>query len=957
MSSSSSPTQGNFNFRSKSFWLLCLFLIYSLFGWLVVPKIVETQLTDNLKTLANWDTKVDSIVFNPYTLSLQVNHADIQDKQTQSMIRFDELFINFSLLETLSGTISFDEISLDDPFVYLHVDQHGMTNFQHTFSSGSDQDEPATEESSGEMIGIFFDLIAISSGKISLSDDSQGENFQLDLEPLNLSLESFSTDNNEGGDYALSISLGNDQQINWHGQLGIAPFSSTGHLELKNIDSTSFWHYAKAASPYWLNKARITLSGDYHTTVSADSTQFRIENTALLIQNAVLTETNNGESLLDFKRLNIAPISFDLSKLTLDLGKIELDQPNISIERSNDASLNILRPLAAQNEAESKSAPVSESSKALEPTKTDNTEPKSKAFHWNISGVNVHEGTINWQDASLSTPAKLNVGSLNLSLGGMSDDLSQAFPYALSFAYMPAQNSEKNIADQKQVIKGSVSPSPFTLKGTAELTDIPLASFQNYLSEASNVAVSEGLFNLQSEYNLAMLASENENSMQGDILTTLSINQLALTDIALNKPLSGFKNLSVGPVNVAFLNEPDTQTDINIESIILDQPYGDIFISKEGQINLSHLSKNNSENAATNTIKSEQVSETRTSDNEAKNALAFLLKHFEIKKGQFTYTDASLTPTFTTQLSALNGSINNISSKDDIKSSVSFDGKIDAHGNLAVKGTLNPLSTIPNTDINVLASNIDLTMASPYSAKYAGYQIEKGKLNLDLSYLIDDTKLKANNQVLLKQFQFGKSVDSPEATNLPLPLAIGILKNRKGEIDIDLPISGDLSDPSFKLSSVVLNTFVNLITKVVTSPFSILGGLIEGSDDISEVQFMANSAALTSDQLERISTLAAALKERPNLTLEIRGIANANIDKQDTTMLSEPELIQLAKDRAQTMNQAIIEQGNIEADRVFILEPKVVALSEKTETPKKPSESQGSPSPATISSKFTLGVR
>ena len=217
-------------------------------------------------------------------------------------------------------------------------------------------------------------------------------------------------------------------------------------------------------------------------------------------------------------------------------------------------------------------------------------------------------------------------------------------------------------------------------------------------------------------------------------------------------------------------------------------------------------------------------------------------------------------------------------------------------------------------------------------------------------------KLTANNQVLLNQFEFGKSVDSPDSTSLPLPLAIGILKDRNGKIDINLPISGDLNDPSFKITSVILNTFVNLVTKVVTSPFSILSGLIEGNDDISDIQFMANSSKLSPEQIDKIISLAKVLTERPNLTLEIRGLADVNIDQKDNAARPESELIQLAKDRALEMNKIIIEEGNIDAARVFVLEPEIIALAENDQASTENTEPIEKTAP-TISSKFTLGVR
>lgn len=940
--SASTPTTNTSIFRSKSFWLLSLFVLYSIFGWIFIPKIVESQLKVNLKTLANWDTRIDSVVFNPYALSLSLSDTHIHESTDQPVLSFDELFINFSLLGSLTGTIAFDEISLSKPVINLDVDQHGTTNFQRAFTSDSAEAAPEPSDESGDMLALVFELITVSSGKVHLSDDSQGENFTLDLEPISLSLEGFSTHTNEGGDYALSISLDEQQEIKWRGQIGIAPFQSKGHLELHKIASDTFWHYVKTHSPYWLNSATISLTGDYNTAIQPDVTQFNIENTELLIEDIALSENEASTPLLALNSLKVAPIAFDLSELALELGHIELDQLELAVERANDASLNLLRPLISKTPDDVETPKEKAPAATQEPVSTDSE------FKWQIDDIRLTQSKVSWKDLAVSNPIELSLKDIELNIGTLSDDLSQAFAYDLSFDY--SQSSEQLAQSEtrkKQHISGHLSPQPFSLKGKADISNIELATLQNYLDEATNIAIKKGRVSLSSDYALAMT-----ETLTGKVISTLSIDDLALSDRILDKPLSGFKQLSLGPVIVDLPKDDAGLLSVDIESIVLDEPFGEVFIAEDGKINLAHLTKT-AETPSEQTADIKPTSDEQTQEPAA--AFALLLKLFELKNGQFSYTDASLKPAFTTRISDLSGTIEGISSDLEAKSKVAFTGNIDSQGSLKVNGTLNPLSQKPYTDLKVLINNVNLSMASPYSAKYAGYLIDKGKLDLDLNYQITDTRLEAKNQILLNQFKFGKSVDSKDATSLPLPLAIGILKDRNDKINIDLPISGDLNDPSFKITSVIFNTFVNLITKVVTSPFSILGGLIEGGDDISEVEFAANSSAISDQQRERIILLAKALKERPNLTLEIRGMADANRDQLDNTSRSEHELIALAKDRANQMSNAIIEQGNIDAARVFILEPEIIPLSPPT-IDEKQSEPPANTA-LTIPSKFTLGVR
>lgn len=861
------------------------------------------------------------------------------------MLSFERLFINFSLLQTFGGAISFDEIALSQAIINLDLDESGTTNFQKAFSSNKPAETPAEESKAAEedsgMIALFFEKIAINAGKVNVSDNSQGENFTLTIEPISLALADFSTQNNEGGGYDLAIAFGNDQEINWKGQIGIAPFQSKGHLALKNIHSSTFWHYAKAASPYWLNQANISISGDYDTSISNGATSLSIDNSELLIEDAILSETSESEAFLRFKNLKLAPISFDLTEQSLNLGHLQLNEPATFIERAPDSSLNILRPLAAGTD----NTKAQDSEEARQ-NDTMEKQPEPSIFQWQITGIDIIDGTVKWHDLALVSPAELSLNDIDITIGTLSDDLSKPFPYTLSFAF---QDNE----DIKQTLSGSLSPQPFSLKGDAKLTNFELASLQSYVGESANIVVDSGRLSLQSEYSLSL-----SDQLSGTINSTTTIDDLSITDSILNKPLSGFKQLILGPVDVTLASDKGSSPKVEIETVVLDQAYGDAFIAEDGQVNLSHIAKNIGNTSDSNDTSKTTIDQTNAKPEVAETdaaSIEMLLKIFELKQGQFTFTDTSIKPTFTTKVSNLSGKVEGISSNLDAKSKVSFTGEVDSQGVLDVKGTLNPLSSAPYTDLKIKINNVNMSMASPYSGKYAGYQIDKGKLDLDLNYLIDGNKLKARNQILLNQFEFGKSVKSPDATSLPLPLAIGILKDRKGRIDIDLPISGDLGDPSFKISSVVINTFMNLITKVVTSPFSILGSLIEGSDNISEVQFAKNSSELSSEQAERILALSNALKQRPNLTLEIRGIADANLDQIENAAKSEPELIKLAKERANQMSTFVIEQGQIDAGRVFILEPEIIAIKE-LESAQQPEQEEAEVA-TTISSKFTLGVR
>ena len=200
---------------------------------------------------------------------------------------------------------------------------------------------------------------------------------------------------------------------------------------------------------------------------------------------------------------------------------------------------------------------------------------------------------------------------------------------------------------------------------------------------------------------------------------------------------------------------------------------------------------------------------------------------------------------------------------------------------LKIAGTINPLSKEAFTDLTITLGGMDLTAEGPYRGKYVGYGLSKGKLSLDLKYKVSQKQLEAENKVVVDQLTFGEKVDSPDATSLPVPLAVALLKDRRGRIDIDLPIRGDLNDPDFKYGKVMVSTLLNLLMKIVASPFTLMGKLIPGGgdEDLQFIEFPLGSTMVADEELKKLEALAKGLEERPGLRLEITGTADPVRDR------------------------------------------------------------------------------
>ena len=250
-----------------------------------------------------------------------------------------------------------------------------------------------------------------------------------------------------------------------------------------------------------------------------------------------------------------------------------------------------------------------------------------------------------------------------------------------------------------------------------------------------------------------------------------------------------------------------------------------------------------------------------------------------IVDGSVNYADFWIKPNFAVGIQSLNGTIDGLSSDPKSRAKVKLEGKVDRYAPVSINGELNLLAATVYSDIKMSFKGLELTTMTPYSGHFAGYKIDKGKLSVDLSYKVDQRKLDAEQHFVIDQLQLGEAVDSPDAVHLPLKLAVALLKDRNGVIDLPLPITGSLDDPQFKVGPIIWHALINLLEKAVTAPFAALGRLFGGhGEDMKFIDFTAGSAELDGPSKEKLESLTKALQEHTQLQLDVPIAYSQDID-------------------------------------------------------------------------------
>ena len=844
-------------YRSTLFWSLLLIAIYTLGGFIVLPKYINNTIVAQVEQQLGWQAKVEKVKFNPYNFTFSIDNLKITDQKAQEQIAFKRFYINFELRSIVEGAFTFADIDLIEPDINVELDKNGVSNFQHAIQQQQEKNPPevvAEETTESELVKLLFDSINLVDGNINIVDNSPAKPVTYQLHPISFNLKNFFTFGEKEGTYHLDISLGKAQEITWDGTLGITPIQSKGSLKISGLRVQDFWEYLSEQVPYTLKQAFVGISGDYEFSMANEPMQLNISNANVQVKEIKVANKLASDSFADINSLNIGPINFNLAEQKVQIADLKIDSLDLKVNRDKQGMINLLAPFANQPE-ETATETVSSDTSA------------QSAFKWSVNNIELNNSQVNFIDKQPSTDATISINKINFDVKGVSQDLSQPLPFNLAYSINQAGDT---------AINGNVTATPLNLQAHLSLKDLSLPMIQPYLTDIAKVKLEQGKLSVEGDINFS---NDETGEIAGDFQGGFNINEFNTEDTIINQRLIGWQTLAINPIKVNF-----NPLSIAINKIAIDQPYARLVITPNRSMNLAQLSiSNETEAAKAPTTAATSAEKTQTVvDNSANSApLPITIDNISITNGDAYFADLSLTPQFATSIEQINGEINGLSSDNLARADVDINGNIEEYGKMKVKGKINPLSGDLYTDLNVIFDKIELASMTPYSGRYVGYSIDKGKLSLNLNYKIAKNALDAKNHLVLDQFTLGKKIKSDEAIDLPLKLALALFTDKDGVIDIKLPITGDMNSPDFAIGGILMKTFVNLITKAVTSPFSMVANLVGGDPDkLKSVDFAAGDATLSSSNKEQLTTLAEVLKDRPKLALEIRPY----VDKQEDTL-------------------------------------------------------------------------
>jgi len=815
--------------RKVIIWALIVLGLYTLAGFFVLPPILKSVLVKNLSESLGREVSIEKIRTNPFSLSLKVTGVSIRDlDKSEELASFDMLFLNLQSVSIFKRAVIIRELQTQNPYLRIvHLDKNRF-NFSDLIKKDSaDAKKP---------IRFSVENIQVFGGRISVADkpkDTVHKVTDINLSVPFISNISYFTDIFVQPSFEAII---NETPVSLKGQT--KPFADSletvFNITLNDIDLPFYLAYLPQELdikvPAGILDIKTTLSYIQYNDKQPDlviSGRFDLKNLEIV----------DGQ---DQPLLNLALLSIDLAPSHLlnkeiHLTKTTLTSPQIYLERDKAGKLNY--SLIRQ--------------KTSSPADTSQKEMESTPVTLTIDTLDFQDGTIMFSDESLQDPVDLVLDKVML----QAQDISTREQTMASFDCGCTMNKTGLVSAQ-----GSAGINPIAGNISFDLQKLSPGWVQPYFTNRVRIIISKGTLGA----NGSVTFSKNE---KGGLQTVLKGNA-SLSDFASVDKENAEDFLKLKNLNLDQLEFGLNPGYISIKEVALNGLDARVILNPDGKLNLQKIIH---EKESTNTA--EQKKDTPT-------FAKIKIDKVSLKNSHINFTDRSIEPYYTADLEEIEGSVSGLTSEENKKAEVLLSGKLDHHAPLSISGSINPLRKDLFVELKASFNDIELTPVSPYSGKYIGYAIQKGKLSMDMDYLIDKKVLDAQNNIFIDQFTFGNAVDSPEALKLPVKLAVALLKDPQGRIKLKLPVTGRTDDPDFHVGKIVFKIITNIIKKAAASPFSLLEAMYPGAKGLQYVEFDYGKSHLPVGCESKIQTLVQILSDRPTLSLELTGYVDPEMDRQ-----------------------------------------------------------------------------
>ncbi|WP_419677449.1 DUF748 domain-containing protein [Aliarcobacter lanthieri] len=926
--------------------LISLIVVYTLAGFFLVPYIAKNQIIKNLDELLTTKTKIEKIYFNPLTLYIEVDHFALVDESIDEyVISFDNFSLQFAPFKSIEKRyLSVKNITLDGIYANIIEKEKGIFNITELLKdSNNDQVEEIEniEDNSTEFIKYLISKIVLKNAYIDYRSLVDEQKYALNLKDINYTIYDFGTYKNSLSSNNLEFILNENSFVKIGGGIKLDPFEAYGQINIKDLKIKEILDFDKKLFNFELNKeANLNLILNYNIELK-DGFKMQLSTDLLDINNVKLNQ--NNKEIATLNKLDIKKIYFDFNSQIINLediliqdlvAKMSLDKSGINFANLVNSSTQSQEDI---NDDEQQPWIINLSDIKLSGNynlidSLNNSNLTIKAINLSADSLHIVDSLVLLDNANLSTSNvnykdtknnfnvnsnKTNIKVNNLKVENGKTDVGNI---AISKNGLEFNENNSKIKLVSKNIDLNLSKLSIFDDISFNVANLKTNDF-NFQELNSKISINSKNINLKA--NNFLLDKTNNISLKGSELTKSDINFFDATNSiqvdtkSANLQLADLKykkdTLLIGEIKYKDpkIQVENLESNLKIEAKNIDLNLKKL-ISKETFFKIEKTALTNPHLSIilpkSNKIKEEEIKIEEGTKLVDKKPFRFVLGPVDIKDMNFDFEDKNLPLPFKTTISKLNGTVSEVKNKENSTSNLEIKGVVDEYGVAKITGIVNPNNIKILTDVNMKFQNISMKSFTPYTAKFVGREIKDGKLELDLNYNITESNLKAKNNILIKKIELGNKIESPDAMNLPLDLAIALLEDSSNTIDINLPISGNVDDPQFSVGSIVWKALINLITKAVTSPFSLIGSLFNFSEDeIKSVNFELNESEITPIQKETLDKIAIILKEKSEFAIKIYPSFDTKKEKGST-----------GKQRVENIKDYLVKEKSIDEKQVII---------------------------------------
>ncbi|WP_320171720.1 DUF748 domain-containing protein [Maridesulfovibrio sp.] len=806
---------------------------------------------------------------------VSIGNFDLAARKGPTLLKFTELALKFDELSILRRIIKIGSLKLTDPYLKVGLKKDGSPDLLDYLAPSIEAGEKSKEGEHQEegpapaaMIGDFV----LENGRVDFTDNAFSNGFHKEISPIYINARQLSITNDSAGDYNFNIGSNSTEVISGHGEVMLKPFCVNGTVSVVDLDIPDYGAYLDNL-PLGVASGKIGLGCDFN--IAPESKVARLRNIRFGLDNLALTPKGGGKTLVGLGGFALANGTVDVGERSVFIDSINLNKAILRLLRDKKGRIDLLGYLdKGLKEAESrKSEPAVEPEPAEEKSENNGADVDDRQWQVILNRFLLDGSAVEFVDRAATVKTTTRIDGIRVGV----DDLSFPEKNPFRLAVDAVINSRGSLS-----VRGQAGPQSLKGSGSVRLRKFRLRDFNGYLPAEMQFNIARGHIDVNGKWDFSA-AKDPVAAYKGKV----QLKDLLIRDNHDNSRFFHMNEFALRGID--FVSAP---LRIKVESAGVVEPEVNLVREKDGTINAIRMLTGKRAAPVNATVADgeledevveaesgevetalQQDSQPAAPTAEQKEDNIIFVDRMFMSNGTVVFTDRAVSPAFKLEIGKMASAVRNLELPHGDRMDLSFNATLDQQAPLVAEGFIQPVPEGVDTDIKVSLANLDMTQLSPYTVKFIAYPVSTGMLSSDVAVKLRGKYISVDNVFDIYQFDVGDKVDNPDAPNIPIGLGLALLRDSSGNIRLDIPVDGDLSDPQFRLGRVIGRAIVNLIVKAVTSPFALIGALVGGSEDMDVLAFKPGTADLSADEMAKVESVAKAMVDRPGLKLEISGFS------------------------------------------------------------------------------------